>query len=72
VTDASEHTIELRILVSARNSPETFDLRCEVREKMLAFLQDQYPGALPRQRAEIASLPEGRPPPREPWRSAAE
>jgi small-conductance mechanosensitive channel len=53
VTDAKESTIELRILLSARTSPEVFDLRCEMREQVIAFLQAEYPHALPRTRAEL-------------------
>lgn len=52
VSDAKERTLELRALVSGRNSPVTWDLRCEVREKLVAFLQAEYPGALPRDRVE--------------------
>jgi small-conductance mechanosensitive channel len=47
VTDTSAHGIEVRILVSARNAPILFDLRCLVREKLIAFIRDQYPSALP-------------------------
>jgi len=50
VTDAREGSIELRILVSARTSGDAFDLRCEVREKLIAFLQKEFPTALPRTR----------------------
>ncbi|WP_296347724.1 mechanosensitive ion channel domain-containing protein [Reyranella sp.] len=53
VVDSSERAAQLRALVSARTSPEAWDLRCEVREKLIAFLQDQYPTALPKQRAEV-------------------
>lgn len=53
VSDASERTIQLRALVSAPTSPQAWDLRCEVREKLIAFLQEKHPGALPRQRAEF-------------------
>lgn len=53
VTDASERAVQLRALVSARNAPEAWDLRCEVREKLLAFLQRELPDALPRDRADI-------------------
>ncbi|MET0640660.1 MAG: mechanosensitive ion channel domain-containing protein [Hyphomicrobium sp.] len=53
VTDATEGTLELRALVSARTSPAAWDLRCEVREKLIAFLQDELPEALPRVRASI-------------------
>jgi small-conductance mechanosensitive channel len=47
VTDAKEHTIELRILVSARNSSEAFDLRCYVREKLLKHISENIPQSLP-------------------------
>ncbi|HAH36330.1 MAG TPA: mechanosensitive ion channel protein MscS, partial [Algoriphagus sp.] len=50
VTNASERTVESRILVSARNSPTAWDLRVHVREKMVEFLQKNYPDALPRTR----------------------
>ena len=50
VTDFKEGTIELRCLMSARTAGETFNLRCEVREKLIDFLQKEYPEALPRTR----------------------
>ena len=50
VTDAKEETVELRILVSARNSSDLFDLRCNVRERMIAFLHANHPTALPTRR----------------------
>ncbi|MGH7101297.1 MAG: mechanosensitive ion channel family protein, partial [Acetobacteraceae bacterium] len=53
VVEALPTTIQLRVLISARNSPETWDLRCYVREKLIVFLQEHYPGALPHQRVEI-------------------
>jgi small-conductance mechanosensitive channel len=53
VTDTPGAMVELRALVSARNAPEAWDLRCDVRERLIAFLQTDYPHALPRQRAEI-------------------
>lgn len=53
VVDSGERALQLRALVSARTSPEVWDLRCEIREKLIAFLQDQYPAALPKQRAEL-------------------
>ena len=54
VTDAKESTIELRCLMSARRAGQAFDLRCEVREKLVDFLQKHHPEALPRQRSEVA------------------
>jgi hypothetical protein len=50
VTDFTEKTIELRCLMSARDSPTAFDLRCLVREKMLAYIQQKYPESLPKTR----------------------
>jgi small-conductance mechanosensitive channel len=41
VTDVAIDAVELRVLVSARNPSQTWDLRCEVREKLVAFLQAQ-------------------------------
>ena len=51
VIDADARTIELRALVSAKNAPQSWDLRCEVREKLIAFIRDEMPEALPRERA---------------------
>lgn len=58
VTDATEHTIQIRALTSASDSSKAWDLRCEVREKLIVFLQQHYPDALPRTRAVIGGLPE--------------
>ncbi len=52
VTDAKESSIELRVLASARSSGDAFDLRCEIREKLIEFLQRECPTALPRTRGE--------------------
>ena len=52
VTDTPADMVELRALVSARNAGQTWDLRCEVREKLIAFLS-RVPAALPRQRDEF-------------------
>lgn len=54
VTETDRHTIEVRLLVSARNSGELFDLRCAVREAMLVFLDTHHPDALPRLRNEVS------------------
>lgn len=56
VTDISDRTAQIRCLASARNAPTAFDLRCEIREKMLAFMRDHCPEALPRQRQLNAGL----------------
>ena len=52
VTDAGERTLELRALVSSGNSGDAFDLRCDVRESLIEFVRSEFPGALPRLRAE--------------------
>src|SRR6201996_2177831 len=54
VVDTDQRTIQLRALVSARNAPESWDLRCEVREMLLAFMRREMPEALPRQRADLS------------------
>jgi small-conductance mechanosensitive channel len=55
VTDLRENTIEIRMLLSASTAGRVFDLRCEVREKIVEYLQAAHPSALPRWRAEIAA-----------------
>jgi hypothetical protein len=37
-----------------RLAPQSWDLRCEIREKLLAFMRKEMPEALPRQRADIS------------------
>lgn len=53
VTETSERAIQVRLLVSARNSGDAFDLRCLVRERMLDFLAREHPQALPQVRARL-------------------
>ena len=57
VTDFKQDTMEVRMLVSAANAGSAFDLRCEMREKMIGWLQSEHPDSLPRRRARIDSLP---------------
>ena len=58
VTDARERTVELRALMDARDSGTAWDLRCYVREKLIEFLQREYPQCLPKTRAELHRIPE--------------
>ena len=53
VTDTSERAMQLRALVSAGDSARAWDLRCRVREGLIAFLQREHAEALPRVRAEL-------------------
>ena len=55
VSDAFQNTLQLRALMDARNSSDAWDLRCYVREKLIDFLQKNYPTSLPRYRAEVAT-----------------
>lgn len=55
VTDLREHTMEIRCLMSSSDSGKNFDLRCDVREKMIAFVKEHYPQALPTMRIESRS-----------------
>ncbi len=58
VTNLTDRTMELRCLVSSRNSSENFDLRCLVREQMTAWIQQNYPAAFPTTRfAAVSNLP---------------
>ncbi len=55
VTGSGETTMELRALMSAIDSPTAWDLRVYVREKIITFLQENYPEALPRTRLEVTN-----------------
>jgi small-conductance mechanosensitive channel len=50
VTDATDRSLEIRLLVSAENADLLWKLRCEMREKMIAFLVDTYPECLAKTR----------------------
>ncbi len=51
LTDATEQTVQIRALVSARGSAELFDLRCYAREELIKFLRAHQPDALPLERS---------------------
>tara|TARA_Y100000310_G_C20690821_1_gene822093 strand:- start:879 stop:1940 length:1062 start_codon:yes stop_codon:yes gene_type:complete len=53
VVDTKEYTVVVRALMSAKNSPTAWDLRCSVREKLINFLQKEYPESLPVQRIQM-------------------
>ncbi len=56
VTDATERTMQLRILCTAASSGLAWDLRCRVREGVIDFMQREYPQFLPRVRLEGEGL----------------
>jgi hypothetical protein len=58
VTNLTDRSMEIRCLMSSRNSSENFDLRCLVREEMTAWIQKNYPAAFPTQRLAVpAGIP---------------
>ncbi|WP_024482188.1 mechanosensitive ion channel family protein [Cellulophaga baltica] len=56
VTDSKEHTVEIRALMSAKDSTTAWDLRVLVREKLISFLQKNYPDSLPHTRVILKNL----------------
>lgn len=61
VSDFRERVMEVRVLASARNAPRTYDLRCEIREKLVTWIQQHMPHALPRTRETVSVDGHGRP-----------
>lgn len=54
VTDASDRAVQIRFLMSAHNSTTLWELRCSIREDLIAFIRDHYPEHLPRMRASLS------------------
>ena len=50
VTETTPTSMVVRILVSANDAPSAFDLRCHIREAIIAFLRDKHPESLPQSR----------------------
>jgi small-conductance mechanosensitive channel len=53
VTNTSAEAIEVRILVNSNSAATTGNICADLREKLIAFLQQQHPEALPRRRNEM-------------------
>jgi small-conductance mechanosensitive channel len=53
VTKSDAATVELRGTASAANSDDAFDLECQLREKLIAYIQERHPSALPKNRVEL-------------------
>ena len=58
VTDATEKSLQIRAIMSAPDAGTAWELRCEVREKLVEFMQKNYPEHLPKFR--ISMEPEER------------
>ncbi|MEW6249815.1 MAG: mechanosensitive ion channel domain-containing protein [Planctomycetota bacterium] len=54
VTDTTERAVQLRALVSSSEPGRLWNLRCEVREQLLAYLQSASPAGLPQTRAVVS------------------
>jgi small-conductance mechanosensitive channel len=50
VTDLKEQSVQIRALVSAQNSSDLWNLRCDIREKLLTFIVENFPSSLPKTR----------------------
>jgi small-conductance mechanosensitive channel len=57
VVDSTESAIKVRVLMSAADSGKSADLGAMLREKLIAYVRERYPTALPRSRQEPVSLP---------------
>jgi small-conductance mechanosensitive channel len=53
VTDTSERTMQLRVLATSEDSSKSWDLRCEIREKFIGYIQKHHPHSLPLVRAQV-------------------
>ena len=61
VVETSERAMQLRIIVSSPSAGQSWDLRCLMREGLIAYLRSAQPGALPRLRAEVDETTPGSP-----------
>ncbi len=56
VTDATEKTMQLRVLATSADSSKSWDLRCAIREQLITYIQKNHPQSLPRFRADIGGI----------------
>jgi small-conductance mechanosensitive channel len=61
VVDTSERAMQLRLIVSSPSAGQSWDLRCLLREGLIALMQREHPDALPRIRAEMHEPAGGHP-----------
>jgi len=55
VTEASERTMQIRVLATSSDSSKSWDLRCEIREKLIHYLQKHHPQCLPKLRTDLGT-----------------
>ncbi len=56
VTDATEKSMQIRVLATSADSSKSWDLRCDIREKLIAYIQQHHPQSLPQFRAQIGGV----------------
>lgn len=59
VTTLGSETMQLRALMSSPDSSRSWDLQCEVREQLIAYIQEHCPSALPHLRVRTVDGPDG-------------
>ncbi|HWJ83588.1 MAG TPA: mechanosensitive ion channel domain-containing protein [Nocardioides sp.] len=52
VTDNTELTMVVRVTASAADASSAWDLKCDLREELLAWIHEQHPSAFPRVRTD--------------------
>jgi small-conductance mechanosensitive channel len=59
VTDATEKSMQIRLLMSASNGSRLWDLRCLIREGLLRYINSKHPHSLPvvRDQAQVSLQP---------------
>ncbi|UFH50835.1 mechanosensitive ion channel family protein [Pseudomonas sp. KNUC1026] len=55
VTDTGEKSMQVRILLSSADSSRNWDARCHMRERLITWINREYPQCLPLLRAEIST-----------------
>ena len=63
ITDATDRAMQVRVLVTASDSGKAWDMRCDIREQLIAFIQSRHPQALPKVRGELGGSLQQRPVP---------
>jgi small-conductance mechanosensitive channel len=58
ITDSNDETMEVRATMSAKDSGDAYDLECLIREKMITYIKDNYPWALPAKRIQYKPIEE--------------
>ena len=54
VSDATEKTMQLRVLATTSDASKGWDLRCAIREQLIAYIQKNHPQGLPQFRTQIS------------------